>query len=1040
MAGGTITRKDLITDEGLEFGKEYAKNIQLAIDANNELVASAKVLAKIANSYQKVSNTKDYSILNQQQTKVLTEVTGAIKSYENALKNADKIRQESLRISQKEEKSRLDEIRLQKAREKAFDDYQKKLEKEQTKLAVASNTYNKLQIELSKLSIVYKDLATKKELGATLTKSEIEQMGYLEKRIKQHDATLKAVDGTMGKYQRNVGNYGLAFNPLSNSINQLTREMPAFANSVQTGFMAISNNIPIFFDSMSQIIAQNKQLQAQGQPTQSVFKQLSGAIFSMGTALSVGVTLLTVYGKDIVEFFSNTSKAQENFKKNTQDVNATYTEQAATLSVVKEVLNNSTTSQDQFNKALKIAQQEGISLNAIEQARKGNLELLNDEISKSIDLSIKKAKADKLIQLIASQELENEKSKTDFVKAQTNSWRTSLNSMGFVGNVLKKFFDEKDVKNIQDGTKAIEGYKEQLKALGIETLLDDKKENASKKEKIALNYKEIQSIYELRKARLESQKSVIENDLNNENISFNKKIKLRQELSKKLIEFTDLDAKYQSDVNTKNYLADMKENALALKNKEISLSQYGANVTDINKRYKNEQEKVNAETSNKLNEIYINDLKFYGEIQDKELEKKKQTEKEKKEFTLKINELISNSEKDKYQKISDDENKTLEVRQQAFRRFKLLAIEELDLKKQQEIANAIIANKTDEEINFIIAKYDDLINKLNETKSPLERFQEAAKKANESFIKGFQTSFMNDLGLSNIQYLIDNFNTLKEDGTATALAIGEAFQDTFNKINEIANIGFERRISNIDAEIAKNEEYYAKEIELAGNDQVQKDLLQKEAESKRKKLEEEKRKEQQKQAIFNKANQAAQITISTIGAVMSALRDVPKFDFGISAAALAATYASIGAVQLATVLATPIPKYEKGTQGKPHKGGFALVGEKRPEVIQEPGKNPYIIDKPTFLNLKKGTEVIPSIDEWNALQRTSIMASLDVEINKIKSFQTQSNNFYEMQQLENKIEKGIEKGFKKARITINNNQQGFDLSHEIWKLSNTKWN
>jgi len=91
---------------------------------------------------------------------------------------------------------------------------------------------------------------------------------YLSGRITKYDNTLKAVDASMGKYQRNVGNYAIAFNPLSNSINQLTRETPAFANSVQTGFMAISNNLPIFFDAMQQSIAQQKELQAQGQPSE----------------------------------------------------------------------------------------------------------------------------------------------------------------------------------------------------------------------------------------------------------------------------------------------------------------------------------------------------------------------------------------------------------------------------------------------------------------------------------------------------------------------------------------------------------------------------------------------------------------------------------------------------------------------------------------------------------------------------------------------------------------------------------------------------
>lgn len=257
-------------------------------------------------------------------------------------------------------------------------------------------------------------------------------------------------------------------------------------------------------------------------------------------------------------------------------------------------------------------------------------------------------------------------------------------------------------------------------------------------------------------------------------------------------------------------------------------------------------------------------------------------------------------------------------------------------------------------------------------------------------------------------------------------------------IVDLTNSIFDAKIQSIDNEIARNEEYYSRQLELAGNDQAQKDLIQQEAEKKRRKLEDEKRKEQQKQAIFNKANQAAQITISTIGAVMSALRDVPKFDFGISASALAATYATIGAAQLAAVLATPIPKYEKGTKGKPHKGGLALVGEKRAEVIQEPGMNPYVIDKPTILNLKKGTEVTPSLDEWNRLQRAAVLASLDLELSKSNAYQPVNQN-YDMQLLEAKIENGIEKGFRKARITINNNQKGIDLAHELWKLQNQKW-
>lgn len=203
------------------------------------------------------------------------------------------------------------------------------LAKEEAKLAIAGNYYNKLQAELNSLSFAYKDLASRQQMGANLSRVEAERMQYLEKRIKTLDTTLKGVDASMGKYQRNVGNYAGSFNPLNNSIAQLGREMPAFANSVQTGFMAISNNLPIFFDAMGNVIAQNKELQAQGKPTKSALTQLAGALFSFQTLLSVGVTLLTLYGKEIVNWVSGlwgASEALDELNKNQKEFNKSKSE------------------------------------------------------------------------------------------------------------------------------------------------------------------------------------------------------------------------------------------------------------------------------------------------------------------------------------------------------------------------------------------------------------------------------------------------------------------------------------------------------------------------------------------------------------------------------------------------------------------------------------------------------------------------------------------------------------------------------------------
>lgn len=301
----------------IEFlSKDALAELQLA---NKELISMVANVDKVGQKMKNISSPsgsanaiKDLSDEYQRQEKVIQSLQQKLqRANEQAIKNA--------------ERQRLAEIKLAKDREKAFDVYDKQLAKEQQKLAVAGNYYNKLQSELNSLSFAYKDLAARQQMGANLSKVEAERMAYLEKRIKTLDTTLKGVDGAMGKYQRNVGNYASGFNPLNNSIAQLGREMPAFANSVQTGFMAISNNLPIFFDAMQNVIQQNKELQAQGQPTKSALSQLAGALFSFQTLLSVGVTLLTVYGKEIVNWVSSlwgASEALDELNKNQEKFNS----------------------------------------------------------------------------------------------------------------------------------------------------------------------------------------------------------------------------------------------------------------------------------------------------------------------------------------------------------------------------------------------------------------------------------------------------------------------------------------------------------------------------------------------------------------------------------------------------------------------------------------------------------------------------------------------------------------------------------------------
>src|SRR5690606_399558 len=212
---------------------------------------------------------------------------------------------------------------------------------------------------------------------------------------------------------------------------------------------------------------------------------------------------------------------------------------------------------------------------------------------------------------------------------------------------------------------------------------------------------------------------------------------------------------------------------------------------------------------------------------------------------------------------------------------------------------------------------------------------------------------------------------------------------------DITNSIFDRRIQNIDNEMDKLGEYYDRQIELAGEDEALKTRLENEREKKEKKLEEKRKKELVKQAIFNRTIAIAEIgidlakTIMSINAAAAAMDAITPYAFGAVGLAYRGLQIplaiGVAAAQSASVLLAPIPQYEKGTDN--HKGGLARVGEKRPEVVLEPGKAPYLVNHDMIVDLPKGTQVIPSINEYEKILRASMMTSLANEKGKMDSYQ-----------------------------------------------------
>ena len=217
--------------------------------------------------------------------------------------------------------------------------------------------------------------------------------------------------------------------------------------------------------------------------------------------------------------------------------------------------------------------------------------------------------------------------------------------------------------------------------------------------------------------------------------------------------------------------------------------------------------------------------------------------------------------------------------------------------------------------------------------------------------------------------IIEDAKREEEERKKVEQAKKRLIQESISAIISIGNSLFQRQIDNVDAEIEANQEEYDAKVEtidaLAEKDiitteeaEARKRAAEEETSRKNKELEKKKAELQTRQAKFQKAMDIAQTIAATSLAVTKAL---PNF-------VLAALVGAMGAVQLATIIAQPIPKYAHGTDN--HPGGLAIVGDGGRSEAVLVGDKAYITpDKPTLLSLPAGAEVVPDLNDPAFLSR-----------------------------------------------------------------------
>lgn len=261
-----------------------------------------------------------------------------------------------------------------------------------------------------------------------------------------------------------------------------------------------------------------------------------------------------------------------------------------------------------------------------------------------------------------------------------------------------------------------------------------------------------------------------------------------------------------------------------------------------------------------------------------------------------------------------------------------------------------------------VAMLEDVLKTENLSAEERKNYEAELAKA-----KGALETAMADQAIAEIDRINQADAAAKEKRLQNAQQWMQVASDSLNAINDLVGTIYDAKIEKVEAEQEANQEAADAEQERI-SELVEKNVITEEEGEARKRaaeaksakkteeLEKKKAKLKREQAIWDKANNIAQCTMQTALAIMNAWATAP-WPVNIAMAAVAG---AMGALQLATIIATPLPKYAKGT--KSHKGGPAVVGDGgEPELVTFGGKSWITPDTPTIVDLPAGAAVIPHI-------------------------------------------------------------------------------
>jgi hypothetical protein len=785
-------------------------------------------------------------------------------------------------------------------------------------------SYEQLNAELNSNINKYKQLSQAERENALIG-------GELIKNIMLQDQAIKKIDETMGRHQRNVGNYKSGFNGLNFSIMQIGRELPSLAYGANVFASAISNNIPMMTDELKKARTELANLRAEGKQGVPIWKQVAGAVFSWQTAMVVGLTLFTVYGKEIFTWIGNLFKSKEAIDQNkiAQDrMNEALKKgyesgqnELVRTRLLYEATQSHTLSIDQKRKAIRELQDrypEYLEKFSEEEILAGKAGKAYYELANAIMASAKAKAFEQVIieNEVKKLELENKITEDRKKLVEANSKLSNATEMFSVGGEGAEMF----AVNVSTAQSKVDELTESIRQSNIQIaqieysskeladrikpsdLLSNIGQNQFEKEK-ELSYlsqleKQLQTIGE------EREKLIIKNNKGTFDIADEKRMTELETQARKINElissikdelsYDDMGASMQIVMDAQIEAA--KESAKITGKTELELQEdilkikkdsYGMAVMMDAKMLMKKQmsNKIITDMERSMVVVNANNLRQTLSDLEKLEEAKKYTVKSFSEFEKDI--LESN--------MSDEEKKTAHV--------------ENEYKKRKESLDKYLENKIITQEKYDILEKEIAESKNNELKKLKDKEIEQAK--------------------DHAKKIIDEEKDKAEAIRDIQLQMAS---DAINGMFDMNNAKLENDLSNLEKE---------KEAKLSNENLTKEEKIR---------IEEEYDKKagaiKKKQAQADKIQSLFQIALST---AVGSMKAVAEFPLTGGMPFLAWVIAS-GVLQSAMVAAQPIPQFAKGTDNAPDKG---LFGEAGREIMRLRSGETLLADSPTYFQGSK---------------------------------------------------------------------------------------